>query len=327
MNPLRMSTRSLSTSTPSKTLLITFDAFDTLFYPEPPVPEQYATVAHEYGLPRDTVTPKKIAEAFKVVYKAHSVRWPNYGRADVLRGKYGGPKQWWEEVMHESFTRVLASDGKTQSFEFPPGMANTLLNRFSGDEGYALFDDVHPFFSRMRGLRESSTRRFDRILLGIISNSDDRVPSVLKALGLRVGDLRADQDRSSMQLPGFEHRDESQFDNSESSPKAYNDLDFVITSYEAGEGKPNKMIFDVAKRQARLLPSSQGQTQTSVTANETGDWVCVHVGDEYKKDYCAATDAGWESYLIARGGGNESPAGPKTISSLLDLIDKLDLDS
>ena len=319
-----MSSRSLSTSTPSKTLLITFDAFDTLFYPRPSVPEQYATVAHDFGLPRDTVTPKNIAEAFKDVFKSHSKRWPNYGRADVLRGQYGGPKQWWEEVMHESFTRVLASDGTNRSLQLPPGMTDTLLNRFAGDGGYALFDDVHPFFTRMRGLRESSTRRFDRILLGVVSNSDDRVPAVLKALGLRVGDLRADQDRSSMQLPGFEHRDESQSSSSFSHRQTYNDLDFVITSYEAGEGKPNRMIFDVAKRQARLVSSNQGQAQPLATTDETDNWVCVHVGDEYEKDYRAAKDAGWDSYLISRGDGTEVPA--KKISSLLDLINQLDLD-
>ncbi|KAJ5628584.1 hypothetical protein N7490_010812 [Penicillium lividum] len=35
---------------PPRTLLLTFDAFDTLFHPRKPVPGQYASTAHEYGL-------------------------------------------------------------------------------------------------------------------------------------------------------------------------------------------------------------------------------------------------------------------------------------
>ncbi|KAJ5182566.1 hypothetical protein N7492_000182 [Penicillium capsulatum] len=319
--------RSLSTSARPRTLLLTFDAFGTLFYPNPPVPEQYATVAHEFGLSPTAVTPQKIAKAFKDVYSAQAKRWPNYGRADVLRGRYGGPKQWWEEVMRESFAQVLAPEGPSahgqtrKDFEFPPGMADILLNRFAGHGGYALFEDVLPFFARMRELRSFPTQNFDRIFLGVVSNSDDRVPAVLKALGLRVGDLRADQDLSSMELPGFEQRGGSNFTESRSAPSPV-DLDLVITSYEAGEAKPNRLIFDVAKRQARLLSERHAHEQElTPEMDETDDWVCVHVGDEYARDYRAAIDAGWQSYLIPRGNGNGFPA--KTIDSLLELIDEL----
>ncbi|CAI7676466.1 unnamed protein product [Penicillium pancosmium] len=308
MTPFATGVRTLSTSTHSRTLLLTFDAFGTLFYPNPPVPEQYATVAHEFGLPRDTVTPQKVKEAFKDVYQAHAKRWPNYGRADVLRGKYGGPQQWWGEIIQESFTRVLASDS----------------SKFASDEGYALYEDVIPFFTRMRELRSSPTHRFDRIVLGVVSNSDDRVPAVLKALGLRVGDLRADQDLSSMELPGFEHRNGPGSGKSQSSDQPDVDLDLVITSYEAGEGKPNRLIFDVAKRQARLLPSNHTPNQPpAVKTDKEDNWVCIHVGDEYEKDYRAAIDAGWKSFLIPRSDSNVPSA--KSINTLMDLIDELEL--
>lgn len=319
------SARSLSTH--PRTLLLTFDAFGTLFYPRPPVPQQYAAVAHEFGLSRTIITPQAIQQAFQDAYRLHSRRWPNYGRTDVLSGKYGGPRQWWEEVIRECFVRVLASQGShptgqglpSHHFELPSGMVDTLLDRFASDKGYALFDDVIPFFQLMRELRGSSSRNFDRVLLGVISNSDDRVPAVLKALGVRVGDMRADQDLSSMELPGFEQRNVT----NESRPfnQSDMDLDLVITSYEAGEGKPNRLIFDVARRQARLLPNKGGLWHDfTPTPDETDDWVCVHVGDEYEKDYCAAIAAGWKSYLIPRTDG-EYPA--KTIRSLLDLIDEL----
>lgn len=347
-NSLYTTTRTLTQkSTHKRTLLLTFDAFGTLFHPHPPVPDQYAATAHEYGLPRDIVTPTKIKAAFKDVFRAHLKRYPNYGRADVLRGRYGGPRQWWEEVIRGSFRQVLAPEGKggfpgeqvpvsggVEEYELPDSMIEALVNRFAGAEGYILYEDVGPFFARMREIRTAPTRSFDRILLGVISNTDDRVPSVLKALGLRVGDMRADQDLSSMELPGFEERGGSgntfgarnpDIAGAGSQPDA--DLDLIITSYEAGEEKPNRLIFDVARRQAQLLARDKSHTHGSapVGADDPDEWVCVHVGDDYGKDYLAAMDAGWRSYLLPRGEEPERPA--ETVSSLMELVEKLRIGS
>jgi FMN phosphatase YigB (HAD superfamily) len=327
-----------------RSLLITFDAFETLFYPHPPVPDQYAAIGHDFGLSRTTVTPDKLKAAFKDVYRVQTKRYPNYGRADVLKGQYGGPKQWWEEVIRCSFGQVLAAEKNGDSsrtepqehgdVDLPRGMIETLLNRFAGDGGYTLYDDVAPFFARMRELRASSdTTPFDRIVLGVISNSDDRVPEVLKALGLRVGDTRADEDRSSMELPGFEERGSKQRPQPQ-GPNITNqkdqldaDLNLVITSYEAGEEKPNKLIFDVAKRQARLLVRQDAHTHGSAPAglDDAGDWTCIHVGDDYQKDYVGAIDAGWQSYFLERDGSAERPA--HTIRSLMDLFTEMRIGS
>jgi FMN phosphatase YigB (HAD superfamily) len=340
-NPLHIGARTITQSSirRRRTLLLTFDAFETLFYPDPPVPDQYAAIGREFGLSRTAVTPDKLKAAFKDVFRLESKQHPNYGRADVLKGRYGGPKQWWEEVIRGSFGQVLASEKngdhlQTKSpdygeLDLPSGMVETLLNRFAGHGGYTLYDDVAPFFARMRELRASSnTTPFDRIVLGVISNSDDRVPAVLKALGLRVGDTRADQDRSSMELPGFEERDSSQEPQSQNAATtncgAQPDVDFdlVITSYEAGEEKPNKLIFDVAKRQARLLVRHDGQQGSSPAGLEdTDDWTYVHIGDDYQKDYVGATRAGWQSYFLARNGSEEHPS--RTIRSLMELFTEL----
>lgn len=326
---LYTSTRSFTQTSPHphpRTLLLTLDAFGTLFYPHPPVPEQYAATAHEFGLSRTAVTPTKLKAAFKDVYRTQSKRYPNYGRADVLRGRYGGPRQWWEEVIRGSFARVLAPDDgqrpqDQKSVDLPTGMVDALLDRFAGAAGYTLYEDVAPFFAQMRELRRSPPSPFDRIVLGVISNSDDRVPAVLKALALRVGDVRADQDLSSMELPGFEERGAPE--NSNQRDRSDFDVDLIVTSYEAGEEKPDRLIFDVAKRQARLWARDHGHTHGSapVGTDEGDNWVCVHVGDDYEKDYLAAIDAGWQGYLIPRGDGQERPA--KTIRSLIDLIDIL----
>jgi FMN phosphatase YigB (HAD superfamily) len=325
---MTLQTRSIP---PQRTLLLTLDAFGTLFYPRPSVPEQYASTAHQFGLPT-TVTASKLKTAFKDVFRAQSKRYPNYGRADVLRGKYGGPRQWWEEVIRESFAHVLLGPGQGSSssssfsskdLELPVGLIDALLNRFAGEGGYTLYDDVAPFFARMRELRTSkSPGNFDRVVLGVISNSDDRVPAVLKALGLRVGEMRADQDLSSMQLPGFEQRVVPTGARASESGRSDLDVDMVITSYEAGEEKPNRLIFDVAKRQAGLLVDNNTQAGPAlIGGKEMGDWVCVHVGDDYEKDYRAAIDAGWQSYLL-RGDGQHTA---KSVNSLVDLFDELQI--
>lgn len=319
-------------------LLITFDAFETLFHPKRSAPEEYSSTAHAFGLSPTLITADRVKEAFKDVFKTQKQRRPNYGREDVLRGQYGGPKQWWDEVIKASLLQAVkgGSDGgqiDDANFVLPDGLTESLINRFAGSEGYRLYDDVVPFFERMRYLKSVPHTRgatagfgiFDRVLFGVISNSDDRVPAVLKSLGLSVGDVRADQERSSMTLPGFEEREDSQNQNKED----YFDLDLVITSYEAGEEKPNRLIFDVAKRQALRLARSELRDEERNPADSNMDninekWVYVHVGDDYEMDYKGAINAGWDSYLLPRGNNIDGIRDAKVVHSLMDLIVELE---
>lgn len=313
-----------SNSNRSRTLLLTFDAFSTLFYPRPAVPEQYAATAHSFGLSPSVVTSSKVKTRFKETYKAQSKRWPNYGRQGVLRGRYGGPRQWWTEVIRGTFTHILREDGcgpgrvhDNEEVQLPDGLVESLLDRFASKEGYALYSDVEPFFERLRTLRKmnGSDNRgfFSRIVVGVISNSDDRVPAVLKSLGLKVGNVRADQGRSSMELPGFEEGVET----SSSDSSQVNDIDMVITSYEAGEEKPHPLIFEVAQRQALSFLGESSETSSM------DDWTCVHVGDNYEQDYKGALNAGWKSLLLPRD-SNDGSSGADTIPTLDELFPRLE---
>ncbi|KAL2000851.1 hypothetical protein VTN02DRAFT_2539 [Thermoascus thermophilus] len=317
-----------------RTLLLTFDAFSTLFHPRQPVAEQYAATAHSFGLSPSVVVPDRLQAAFKDAYKAQSKRRPNYGREDVLRGRYGGPREWWGEVIRGSFTRLLLQEDATgDPVELPDGMVERLLDRFAGRDGYALYGDVMPFFERLkrRRLDAGGVGIFDRIVVGVISNSDDRVPAVLKSLGLTVGDVRADQERSSMDLPGFEERrsrvdaDAKGFSSALSSPsetiEPVNDIDMVITSYEAGEEKPHRLIFDVAKRQAQRMAASMHAQPEGISFDR---WTCVHVGDDYRKDYRGALDAGWDSFFLAREPTGDHVQPAKKIDTLTELIPQLE---
>ncbi|KAE8413346.1 hypothetical protein BDV36DRAFT_268911 [Aspergillus pseudocaelatus] len=320
-----------------RTLLLTLDAFETLFHPRPSVPEQYASAAHHFGLPKTAITAERVFAAFKPAFKAQSKARPNYGRDDVIRGHYGGPRQWWGEIIRATFVQVLAeqhqqynnnttattnnknnNDSSPGQVDLPEGLVGYLLDRFASKEGYALYDDVGPFFSRIRAVKENGARLgpFERVVIGVVSNSDDRVPAVLKSLGLRVGDCRADEGVDSMWLSGFEERSSSGVVEGSAVNDGVNDIDLVVTSYEAGVEKPSPRIFEVARRQAKAL----------ARGDNLGDWTCVHVGDDLEKDYRAAVGAGWHGYFLARGddAARSGHGDTNVIRSLVDLVPLLE---
>lgn len=297
-----------------RALLITFDAFSTLFHPRRPVPEVYASIAHSFGLPKSKVTPDRLQTAFKTAYKAQSNAYPNYGRQEVLRGRYGGPRQWWGDLIKITFGKVLDDEAK----DLPRGMVEKLLDVFASDEGYALYDDVQPFFEHLKNFKRTKSA-FEHVVTGVISNSDDRVPAVLRSFGLVICNVRADRDRSSMELPGFEQL--SIEDGRNSMPKE-SDIDMIITSYEAGQEKPNRLIYDVAARQAQQLLSN---ITSSIFPDNGVEWTRIHVGDDAQKDYTGALDAGWHSLLIAREDATLAiPADTKRIDSLQEVVSEIE---
>lgn len=293
-------------------LLITFDAFATLFHPLHPIPEIYASVANSYRLSGTPIAPAALQTAFKKAYKAESKAYPNYGREMVLRGEYGGPKQWWTGVIKSTFANALDKP----DLQLPGGMVDRLIEIYASKEGYALYEEVRPFFDQ---LREYKTQQpvFDCTVTGIISNSDDRVSTVLRSLGLSVGRARADEDRSSTLLPGFE---EATTTNLEEEGFYSKDLNMVITSYEAGQEKPNRLIFDVAARQVNRLLGAAKWTQYDL---DNIDWTRIHVGDDFAKDYQGATDAGWHGILLDRDNTFTDSSDVEVINSLEALLPKI----
>jgi FMN phosphatase YigB (HAD superfamily) len=295
-------------------LLLTFDAFSTLFHPRTPVPEQYCQVAYSYGLSSDVVTPEKVGQAFKESFKAQSKKFPNYGRNEVLKGRYSGPKQWWGDVIQDSFAKVMSTsplNGPRDLAKLPDGMVDRLLDVFASQEGYSLYGDVMPLFKKLKEWKDrinrthtatgDSEHNFTHLVVGVISNSDDRVPAILKSLGLKIGDIRADCDPSRVDLPGFEEGgDEDSRPEHFESEQCLNDIDMIITSYEAGEEKPHRLIFDVAKKQAQTILRSQTTSLNIAEFDSSNDWLCLHVGDDYSKDCEGAANAGWDTVLVLR---------------------------
>ncbi|CEL02831.1 hypothetical protein ASPCAL03994 [Aspergillus calidoustus] len=303
-------------------LLLTLDAFNTLFHPRHPIPAQYAASASSFNIP---IAPSALQPAFKSAFRAQSRSHPNYGRDLALRGEYGGPRQWWEDVIRGSFARALAespsSNSNAKSTEIPDALVADLLDRFASARGYRLYDDVRPFFERLHDMqREGTSRR--RVVIGVVSNSDDRVCSVLESLGVSVGETR-EGERSGHKLPGFEEERERigtphpNLRDSVSPLQGQVDVDFVLTSYQAGAEKPDPFVWVTALRTAQVLAGD--------AVGGEGGWECVHVGDDFEKDYRGASDAGWKAYYLPRDpeAAANAQEGTKTITSLLDLVTEL----
>ncbi|KAI9369230.1 HAD-like domain-containing protein [Aspergillus egyptiacus] len=312
-------------------LLLTLDAFNTLFHPRHPIPTQYASSASAFHIP---VSASSLQPAFRASYKALSASHPNYGRDLALRGEYAGPRQWWADVIRGSFARALAESDSTVT-EIPDALIQDLLDRFASARGYKLYDDVEPFFRELRA-RElgGSIHGRRKVVVGVVSNSDDRISSVLESLGVSIGDARAGEMGSGWKLPGFEEEREkviqsgSQRDVGTGSLQGkgqeqgndQRDVDFVLTSYQAGAEKPDRLVWDMALREAQSLYTEAGNGDA-----DAGGWECIHVGDDYGKDYRGAVEAGWKAYHLPREAeaAAKTPEGTRTITSLLDLLPEL----
>ncbi|XP_041987171.1 rhythmically expressed gene 2 protein-like [Aricia agestis] len=81
---------------------------------------------------------------------------------------------------------------------------------------------------------------------------------------------------------------------------------FVLTSYEVGISKPDKGIFELAQNHCGKMIKPEH---------------CVHIGDDFRKDYKGAKDAKWHSILI-----NEKydmkHVNPKHVFKNIELLHK-----
>ncbi|KAL2255227.1 hypothetical protein VTK26DRAFT_3834 [Humicola hyalothermophila] len=276
-----------------RNILLCFDAFGTLFTPKRPVPEQYMAVARQCGL--DGFSLDQLHASFKAAFKKELEAHPNYGKSSGM-----GAEKWWTNVINGAFRPLVSA---SMDKELPPELAPRLLQRFSSDEGYALIPGVTPL---LRSLRAHPYR----FIVGVITNSDDRVPGVLSSLGLRVSPLRIRE-------------------RAEAIPTAYSadgkrryDIDFHCMSYDVGFAKPDRRIFDAAKAAAEKLVAGQ----ESEGASE-GPWTKIYVGDDFDKDVKGARDAGWNAVFVGSDTEIRDPAaklmeklGEAESASLEDLF-------
>lgn len=152
-------------------------------------------------------------------------------------------------------------------------------------------------FQKIRALRQSAINSgilCSKLEIGIITNSDHRVPSVLSDLGLHVGPRRYGTSTCALDL-----EDSSQVN-----------INFVVMSYDVGFEKPDRRIFDIARQ--------LGSKGRLIEPNE-----CLHVGDHIQQDFLGAQAAGWNSLLLNRHQHNVGNQGAKNLLSLAQIFEHL----
>lgn len=195
------------------------------------------------------------------------------------------------QVIHKTFEPFL-NNGQS----LPSGLAPALLHRFSSQEGYHMDSQL---VLAIESLKQSNpNRRFNEIVVGVITNSDNRVPDVLSSFGLDVSAFRYGKEVNA------EHDLSRDFD-----------IDFHCMSYDVGYEKPDRQIFDAADSMlAKILAA---KINNSVVSNQldSDTWTKMYVGDEYEKDVVGSQQAGWKPVLLT---DDQSLPGMGSIESCRD---------
>ncbi|OQO10724.1 hypothetical protein B0A48_04024 [Cryoendolithus antarcticus] len=263
-----------------RNLLLCLDAFGTLYTPKAPIATQYSEVAKSLGL--SGFTDADLTKSFRAAFKHESKLNPNYGRATNL-----GSEKWWTNIIHGTFAPHL-SEGQAM----PKDLAPKLIERFNSKEGFTMYPDVLPL---LRKLREHGRESGGKVVVGVITNSDDRTPDILKSLGLKVNPLRFGQTDAVLPL------DPGDFD-----------IDFTVMSYDVGHEKPDRRGFEAAEE---LLRTTIQRSSASNKVFDPDSWHRIYVGDEYEKDVQGALGAGWHAVLIDR----ETENIPKDVKWMDDM--------
>eukprot|EP00158_Paraphelidium_tribonemae_P003614 Partr_v1_DN26256_c0_g2_i2_m48250 putative Haloacid dehalogenase-like hydrolase len=171
---------------------VVFDAFGTLFDFCRPIAESYSQFyAMIYGHPQSA---NDINKAFVDAFRSVRAKYPNYiipasDRDDPENMTH----QWWRLVVERTFglERTIQSQNLTQA----------LMEFYSTSEAYTVRPGIE---STLRELK-----RYDEVKLGVLSNCDDRLDTILSALGLgKYFDITVESQTAGVQKPDrriFDH--------------------------------------------------------------------------------------------------------------------------
>lgn len=329
-----------SKSTSNLGICLTLDAFGTLYHPREPIAVQYLKIARQCGL-KGSIQVHELETSFRTAFKDQSANNPNYGK---LKGMT--TQAWWDNVIYGAFTPLC------QGQQIPTSLGPTLFNHFSSREAYDLYPDIIPFFHNIRKLRERYTdSEGPAILVGVITNSDNRVTSILKSLGLQVGpewgpkkDMNVpsavnEQPQAAEGRAQGTGRQEAQRPPNllERAGDQYNvndDINYVVTSYAVGYEKPSPEIFSnadkflwdfLASQASQIDPADNSDSKSGIQRkslaklNSAGEITRIHVGDDFDKDYKGAKNSlNCEALHLCRD-VPEAKLKNYEISNLLDL--------
>lgn len=136
--------------------------------------------------------------------------------------------------------------------------------------------DVRSIFDKLRDHRQEKS--YGSLVVGVVTNSDDRVPDVLSSLGLHVSSIRYGSDPA---LPKINAKEEY-------------DIEFSVMSFDVGAEKPDARIFQAAET---MLKSEKLDLPAEIDT-DAASWQKIYVGDQYSKDVVGPLNAGWNAVLI-----------------------------
>ncbi|MEP6888806.1 MAG: HAD-IA family hydrolase [Nitrospirales bacterium] len=149
----------------SRIQVVFFDAAGTLFHVKGSVAEIYLRHAEKYGVKSSAVMLAAVSAAFKRAFQeapppAFAVSNPS----DIKRCE----RLWWFDIVHNVFYRVGMFEGFDEYFD-------EVFHAFEGTTYWNLYPET---LSVLKRLKEQGVE------LGVISNFDSRLFTVLRGLGL-----------------------------------------------------------------------------------------------------------------------------------------------
>ena len=329
---------------------LTLDAFGTLYHPKKPIAVQYLEVARRCGLKVEIQLPH-LEASFRREYKEQSAKYPNYGKAKGM-----SVESWWNNVVHGAFRPLCRGQ------HIPDSLGPTLFRHFSSRDAYALYPDVVPFFESMRKLRDKySDPRGPIIVIGVITNSDNRARPILRSLGLQVGPewepsltITTFDGMKRMVSEGVRDAERRKRESgtvrfTASGPalhwyKSTHDINFLVTSHATGYEKPDRRIFREADALARNLPTarleqfapdesfgSRSWETAGMLVKGSNELSRIHVGDDMEKDYQGAKATGRQALHLCRGEKgdlkNHQISNLGELATLIELMSQVNFSS
>jgi len=264
----------------TRPVLLTFDANGTLFEPKESIALQYCEVARQFGL---ELAESDVQRTFILAYGKMMQEHPNYGLAAGMT-----PREWWGVVIHNTITPLLPEDTN-----IPLGIIPTLYRRFATSEGYKLCPGVRDFLNLLGTAFQAGVWAPRRTMLGIVSNSDPRVRSILESFNIQI--------RPSLYPPRFTPH--SRHQSYDFGPAHFA---FATLSSEVGNAKPSPAIYVDASVDAQIaLDSLHAAASLTRSGNEVlrdihSEFYHMHVGDSLDKDVIPALENGWDAILLDR---------------------------
>ncbi|WP_103667460.1 HAD family hydrolase [Pseudanabaena sp. BC1403] len=145
--------------------VIYVDAVGTLFGVRGSVGEQYAKIATDFDVSLD---PQLINRAFYEVFQtAPRIAFPNLPQSDILTAEY----QWWRSLAEKTFSQT----GDLAKFLDFEGFFKSLYAYFATAEPWFIYEDTRLALDAWQQ---------QGITLGVLSNFDSRIYSVMANLDL-----------------------------------------------------------------------------------------------------------------------------------------------